>query len=137
MFDKEKCGDGITKRYFKDTKLPAWRSSWKVNADQLSSKKFTRKVRTKDVKPGDIIRLLAGKHIAFVVKVNASTIIYAHCSNYSRGKGGHLEKISIRDWEKDLEFQDWRELTGNGDNYRDATYFPALGDSIRRPKWWK
>jgi hypothetical protein len=137
MFDKENGGDGITKKYLGYVRLPGWRASWKVNSSTLSSSTFTRKIKLKDINPGDIIRLFAGKHIAFVVRVNKNSVTYTHCSNYSRVKGCHLDRIIIKDWSKDLQFQDWKELTRKGNKYRDVTYFPNRGDSIRRPRWWK
>lgn len=135
--DKERNGDGIARKYLKNVKIPAWRASWKINADTLSSTKFTRAIKLKNVTSGDVIRLLAGKHVAFVVEVRANSITYAHCSNYSSVRGCHLGTIIIKDWEKDLQFQDWQELTGNKNNYKDLTYFPERGDSIRRLKWWQ
>ena len=135
MFDKEKGGNGISNKYLKNTKIPSWRASWKINAEKLSSGEFTRKIRMKDAMPGDIIRLLAGKHIAFFVEVGKNSITYAHCSNYTKIQGCHLGKILIKDWKKNLEYQDWTELTGDESQYKDITYFPNLGDSIMRLKW--
>ncbi|MFH1547476.1 MAG: hypothetical protein ABIC57_03245 [bacterium] len=136
-FDKENGGDGVTNKYLKKVKTPDWRACWKVNADTLTSKGFTRKIQMKEIKPGDMIRLLKGKHIAFVIEVNDSSVVYAHCSNFTKKTGCHLEKILIKDWKRGLEYQDWQELFESGEIYRDVTYFPDLGDSIVRPKWWR
>jgi len=136
-FDKEKGGDGIVKRYLGSVDIPDWRAAWKVNAEMLTNSDLTRKVKTKEIKPGDIIRLLGGKHIAFTVNVDKQSITYAHCSNYTKVRGCHLGKILLKDWERGLEYQEWKELTKDGKKYKNVTFYPNLGDSIRRPKWWK
>jgi len=135
QLNKEKGGREISSIYLKDNKVPAWRASWRVNADMLTSNKFTKKIRLYFVQPGDLIRLLGGKHVAIVVKVEKNFIIYAHCSNYTKVKGCHLGKIIIKDWFKNLEDQVWLEETENGESYKTNSYFPNLGDSLRRPMW--
>jgi hypothetical protein len=135
--DKEKGGDGISRKYLKNIEIPGWRASWRVSADMLSSEEFTRKIKLEDIRPGDMIRLLKGKHVAFVVEVNTDSIVYAHSSTFTMKRGCHLGKILIKNRDKELENQSWEELSMNGKNYKDFAFFPDSGDSVVRQVWWK
>lgn len=135
-FDKENGGVGIANKYLSNGRVVSWRVAWRVNADTLSSEYFTREIQTEKVRPGDIIRLYKGKHVMFVTTVGRNFIVYSHCSDFTLDRGCHLGKIWIKDWKKGLEYQQWEELAGDNQNYKELAYFPKAGDSIRRPRWW-
>lgn len=134
--DKEKGGSGISNKFLRNNHLPSWRAAWRVNANCLTDKNYTKQVKTKDVQIGDILRLLKGKHVAMIVGVSNNEIDYVHASNYTKIKGVHLATIKITNWNKDLDEQLWLEKLENGEDYRTNTYYKSDGDSIRRLRWW-
>jgi hypothetical protein len=92
-----------------------------------------------EAQPGDMIRLThsdwAGKHIAIVVDKDDRTITYAHSSEFTKIQGPHHGIIKILDWSRDLDQQEWQEVTQEGKNYGTYAFDPKRGDSIRRLKF--
>ncbi len=111
----------------------------RVSADKMTNDDFTSPIsRVKDVRPGDLIRLTPekwrGKHVAVVIAVNDSNIIYTHSSRYTEQEGPHYAQIMIKDKEKGIGAQDWQELTKDGSNYGEVACLSENGDGVRRLK---
>lgn len=102
---------------------------------------FVKKIKW--IKPGDMIRLGGGHHLAVVMEIgkdkggNIKKIIYAHSSSpfYTVISGVHKESIIIKDVEKSLQEQEWQEKTPNGANYALQLYLQE-GDGVKRLKIW-
>lgn len=92
---------------------------------------FVKKIN--EIKPGDMIRLRGGHHLAVVLEIekdkdgNTRKIVYAHSSSpvFTVVSGVHQESIIIKDSEKSLQEQDWAENL----NFQD-------GDGVKRLKIW-
>ena len=110
------------------------------NANTLTSNLNTIKVeKVKDIQIADMIRLThadwKGKHIAIIVGITKTYIIYAMTSEYTKIKGSHFGKIKIVNKEKNLQEQEWEEVTKDGKNYGKDAFDPKRGDSVRRLKY--
>lgn len=140
--DLEKGGNGIADdipncsgRYIKV------RASTKMLTDGGVSF-FVKKIN--EIKPGDMIRLRSGNHLAVVLEIeknkdkNIKKIIYAHSSSsfFTTISGVHKESIVIKDVEKGLQQQDWQEQTTDKSNYADNLYLQD-GDGVKRLKIWE
>lgn len=135
-FDKETGGTGIANKLLENNKLPSWRAAWRVNANRLTDPEYTTEVSLANVRVGDMIRVMGGKHVFFVVEVVKNTIVYVHSSFLSTKESGvHLSKIKIINRQKDLSYQQWYEKTLDGKNYGKQHFNKNAGDSIRRFKW--
>jgi len=136
-FDKEKGGQGVAPRLFGSLDFPDWNPAWRANADKLTSHQVTRKVELTNVHVGDLIRLQNGKHVLFVVDKTSGSLSYVHSSRLlTKVTGVHLGKITIIDWGKGLEVQNWLEATPNGASFGQKYFNPVVGDSLRRFTWW-
>lgn len=135
--DKENGGTGLANKLLKNNHLPSWRAAWRINADLLTSSKYTKEISLENVQSGDLIRVRGGHHVLFVVKVKGGLIIYAHSSAKTTVKEGvHLSKIEIIKPHKGLKYQNWYEQSSDGKNYSQKYFNPQDGDSIRRFIWW-
>ena len=109
----------------------------RCNTDCLTNTSITREIKVEDIKAGDLVRMLGGKHALFVVDKASGFIVYAHSSGrLSEINGVHLGRIKIVKPQKDLSFQVWLEKTRKGENFGKKYFDTGKGDSIRRFKWW-
>ena len=140
--DLEKGGNGIYDDIPNSRgKIIKIRASTKMLTDEGISF-FVQKIN--EIKPGDMIRLRGGHHLAVVLEIekdkdrNTQKIIYAHSSScfFTAVSGVHKESIIIKDSEKSIQEQDWREQTQDKSNYANNLY-PQAGDGIKRLKIWK
>ncbi len=88
-------------------------------------------------KPGDLIRMIRGKHLLVILEVKPDQITYAHSSNLTKTTGVHLATIKLINPEKDLSSQKWHELTRKGENFGQKYFKPSQGDAVFRLKIWK
>ncbi|RJR26080.1 hypothetical protein C4578_00065 [Candidatus Microgenomates bacterium] len=137
--DRERGGNGIA------DDIPGSKGKFlssRANAQMLTSKEVVVPVeKVKDIKPGDVIRLRGGQHLAVVVSVtkNGGKVIeveYAHSSFLSKEKGVHLQRIEVTDEDKGIGEQIWLEQTDKGENYKEAYFMPEKGDGVKRLKIW-
>jgi phosphoribosylformylglycinamidine (FGAM) synthase PurS component len=112
------------------------RSSAVTLTNELNTIKIKK---VKDIKPGDMIRFThsdwKGKHIGIIVAINEKLIVYAMSSQYTKTQGARFGKITIKDKNKGLEYQEWHEETKKGENYGKDAFDPSRGDSVRRLKY--
>jgi hypothetical protein len=135
--DRERGGNGIAEHLFGIKKFLNWNPAWRAGSKVLTDESVTKKVKTKNVQIGDIIRIDAGNHVMVVVSVKKKEITYAHSSKLlTRITGVHLGKIRIKDANKDLSYQEWEELTPAGDSLGRKYLFSEKGDGLRRFNWW-
>lgn len=140
--DMEKGGNGIADdipnckgRFIKI------RASTKMLTDEKVSF-FVKSIN--EIKPGDMIRLRGGGHMAVVMEAekdtegNTKKIVYAHSSSplFTVVSGVHKETIIIKDPSKPLQEQDWLEPTPNGSNYADSLYIDEA-DGVKRLNIWQ
>ncbi len=106
----------------------------KTNAKILTEKHISRRVlKAKDIIPGDLIRMMGGKHATIILQNDGKTITYAHSSARSTLlKGVHRGRINIVNPQQGLEFQAWEEKASKGENFGKKYFNPQKGDSIRR-----
>ena len=107
----------------------------KTNADSLTSFSVCRKIASCGrAKPGDLIRLKAGRHVAVITEVTDNEIIYYHSSRISEIEGVHSGRISVTDKQSGLDAQIWHEKAGDGSNFGKKYYRSVRGDGICRLK---
>ncbi len=140
--DLEKGGNGIADDIPNSRgKIIKIRASTKMLTDEGISF-FVQKIN--EIKPGDMIRLKGGHHLAVVLEIekdkdgNTEKIIYTHSSScfFTIISGVHKESIIIKDSEKGIQEQDWQEQTPDKSNYA-LQLHPQDGDGIKRLKIWK
>lgn len=110
----------------------------RTNAAKLTNRKYAVLINKIDnIKPGDMIRMREGKHIALVIEKKDDKIVYAHSSSsrYTKAQGVHLGEIIINDRNKPLENQSWKEILKDGNNFQLFYYRPENGDGVYRLKW--
>jgi len=142
VLDLEKGGNGIADDIPNSKgKVIKIRASTKMLTDEGVSV-FVKEIN--EIKPGDMIRLRGGHHLAVVLEIekdkdrNTKKIIYAHSSSsfFTTISGVHKESIIIKDSEKSIQEQDWQEQTPDKSNYA-LQLHPQDGDGIKRLKIWK
>ncbi len=140
--DLEKGGNGIADDIPNSRgKVIKIRASTKMLTDEGISF-FVKKIN--EIKPGDMIRLRGGHHLAVVLEIekdkndNPKRIIYVHSSSsaFTAISGVHKGLIIITDSSKSLQDQDWQEQTPDKSNYA-LQLRPQDGDGIKRLKIWK
>jgi hypothetical protein len=91
----------------------------KTNADKLTSSEYSTKIENiKDIRTGDMIRIMSGKHLLAIIDVDQKSITYLHSSSINtKIKGVHKGKIMINNLNKRIELQTWLEETKNGKSY--------------------
>lgn len=107
----------------------------RTNAKSLTAKKAAVRInQIKEIQFGDCLRLNSGRHVAFVKEITAEKLVYIHASSsLTLIQGVHEGVILIKDSEKNLIEQEWREEAGDGDTLK--KYFkPRKGDGIWRLK---
>jgi len=133
LLDRQKGNTGIEDRIFG----VGGKGIRKTNARALCGPKNTLPVKNiGQVKPGDLIRLMRGDHVAVVVEADKGKIVYAHISGETKIQGPHLGTIKIVDFGEGLKKQGWNEQTKDGKNYGETYFYPQKGDSLRRLKIW-
>lgn len=106
----------------------------KINADILTSNIFCQVIkRTIDIRAGDLIRLMGGKHVMIITGVSKNKIEYTHSSKHSNIDGVHLAKVVITSPEDILFKQNWIERTKWNDSFKDKYYHGNSGDGVFRP----
>lgn len=107
----------------------------RTNARTLTSAAFTFPItKTDEIRIGDMIRLIGGKHVAIVTRVSASKITYAHSSLLTKVFGVHAGTIQILDGSKPIADQKWLEKTAKNTNYRQDYFRESEGDGVFRLK---
>ncbi len=100
----------------------------KTNADSLTNEVNSLPVADyQQVKIGDLIRTVGGKHVLLIVDIGRDQITYAHIGQETSRLGPHLAKIIIADPTKGIEAQKWEEK---------ISFDPGVGDGIKRLKIW-
>lgn len=131
--DKEKGGNGIA------DDIPSSKGRFiqaRTNAAMLTGEEISVKIDDlSKIKVGDMVRLNGGKHVAIIVRIEKSKIVYAHSSAKTKDDGVHLAQIMIKN-KGGLESQEWGERDYRGGSYKDNYYCPEKGDSVRRLKIW-
>lgn len=108
----------------------------RTSARTLTSRNFCNKLdNTFDLRLGDMIRLMGGKHIAVIIETIREKIVYAHCSFLStKIQGVHTSIIRILDITKPPERQLWEEKTRKDENFGKKYFHPDKGDGVYRLK---
>lgn len=108
----------------------------KTNARRLTNSEVTYRIsKASDIKPGDLIRMMAGKHVLLVVENDGKYIHYIHSSNRrTREKGVHTSKIKIISPYTNLDSQMWLEETPEAENFGKKNFHIKKGDGARRLK---
>lgn len=107
----------------------------KTNARRLTAPEYSIPIdRISDFQLGDMIRMRNGRHIAVILQVENSRIIYAHSSNGTKIQGVHLGTIKIAKADKSLQEQKWLEETKKGENFGNRYFSEENGDGIFRLK---
>lgn len=107
----------------------------KTNASTLTSLKFCIMINNiSDIKMGDLIRMMGGKHVLVVTAIKDKLVEYIHSSNLTMTQGVHREKIRILDMDKQLQHQAWEEKTKTGINFGEKFFHQEKGDGIYRLK---
>lgn len=105
----------------------------RTNAAALTDMQFVKPIDTVcDVREGDMIRMMGGKHVAIVTGVASSEISYTHSSQKSQIFGVHEAIIEIQDNTRDLGFGNWKEETIKGENFGKKYYEKEKGDGVFR-----
>lgn len=110
----------------------------KTNAARLTNIKDAVLITQVDnIKPGDMIRMRSGKHVAVIIEKNEKKIIYAHStsSRYTANQGVHLGEIEIVDSRSSLEKQIWKEKLREKGSFKLLYFRPEKGDGVYRLKW--
>lgn len=112
-----------------------------INANLLTNSNNSIPIDLKDVQIGDLIRLKGikkGDHIAIVIDVSESEIVYLHSTrHYDDGNGIREGIIKIKDVNKSLEHQDWLEKDKNGICWTKKQFMKEKEDNgFRRPKFF-
>lgn len=140
VLDLEKGGNGI------GDDIPGSRgkvAEYRASARMLTDDKVSFPVnRVSEIKPGDIIRMRRGKHIAIVLSLfwqedKLVRLEYAHSSGNSHTKesGVHKAEILIVDSDAGIERQEWSEEDIRGEKYNHCL-FPQEADGVKRLNIW-
>lgn len=101
----------------------------KTNADTLTGKSHCEQIeKAENLKQGDLIRMMGGKHLLLVLSNGNNEITYIHSSGKSEITGVHTGKIIIRS--KTL---DWLEKAKSGENFGEKYFHMEEGDGFFRP----
>lgn len=107
----------------------------RTNANTLTLKDYCLKVdKISDINLGDLIRMMNGRHVAVILKIEDSQIIYAHSSHLTKIQGVHLGVIKIKNLTKSLPHQHWLEETRRGENFGRKYFYEGNGDGVYRLK---
>lgn len=139
--DREKGGNGI------GDDIPDSRGKvveYRANTMMLTESKVSFPVATvSEVKPGDIIRMRRGKHIAIILSIfyekdKMIKLEYAHSSGniHTKVSGVHKAEIFVINQDLKLEQQEWSEDDNQGKKYKECL-FSQEGDGIRRLNIWR
>lgn len=111
----------------------------RISATTLVSDLNTVVVReVSKIQEGGLISLTHGarKHVAIIVKVEQTKIIYAHSTGTTvETSGTHFGEIEIVDRNQGLDKQRWLELTKEGLNYGKECFRVEKGDCVRRLRY--
>jgi hypothetical protein len=92
----------------------------KTSAYDLTSPKNSIQInKVNEIKPGDIIRGLDGKHALVVIGMLTRSYLGAHSSDGVAALGVSTFTINITDEEKDIFHQDWSEYNIHGIKYNE------------------
>jgi hypothetical protein len=105
-----------------------------TNVKILTSEKFTNKIkRINDIKIGDMIRMMEGKHVVIVISKSENRLEYIHSSHVNTIiQGVHISSIILNS-NNILGLQNWQEETRDGRSYG-SYYREDKGDGIYRLK---
>lgn len=107
----------------------------RTNVVRLTSKEYSEKIiKISGVRPGDLVRMMGGKHALLILGRSERQIKYIQSSKSTADWGVHEGIINVNDWTKPLESQDWQEKTKKGDNFGRRYFHPDKGDGIYRLK---
>lgn len=107
----------------------------RTNADIFTSRKYCLPIKKiSDCHLGDMIRIMGGKHVAIILEVSSSYIVYAHSSQGTKIPGVHFGEIKIINENKSLGQQQWLEETRRGENFGKRYFNPKKGDGVYRLK---
>ncbi len=107
----------------------------RTNAATLTSDVYCEKVPDiRNSRLGDLIKINGGKHVAMILALNRGYLEYIHTHNRTKVQGVHKERIKIIDSTRSLDYQEWQELMGTGDNLGKMKFKTSLGDGIYRLK---
>ena len=107
----------------------------RTNADTLTGREFCLPVKNVScMKPGDIVRMMGGKHIAVLLNITNLFITYVHSARTAKIQGAHLGKIKIINNDISLDQQEWLEQTIRNENYGRRHFKPERGDGVFRLK---
>ncbi len=105
----------------------------RTNVIRFTSSEYAVPVeKISEVKLGDIIRMMRGKHMLVILAKNSTEIKYIHSSKSTEIYGVHEGIIKIKDWSKSLEKQKWQEITRKGENFGRKYFHPESKDGIYR-----
>lgn len=138
--DLEKGGNGI------GDDIPGNRGKvveYRANARILTDDKVSFPVNSvSEIKPGDIIRMRRGKHVAVILSIfyekdKIFKLEYAHSSGnvHTKLSGVHKAEINIIDQDRGLELQEWLEEVNQGKKYNQFL-FPQEADGVKRLNIW-
>lgn len=108
----------------------------KTNVKRLTDSKLTLEINhINDILPGDLIKMMGGRHVLLVLKNDGKTIEYIHSSKSTEIQGVHLGSITILSPPDGLEKQEWLEKTRMGQNFGKRYFDPKRGDCVKRLKF--
>lgn len=108
-----------------------------INTHTLTSTSNSIQIHhLKDIQPGDMIRMLQGKHILIILENTPKAVTYAHSSRkWTQITGVHLGEIKITHPHQGLERQNWQEKSKDNQSFK-KYYQPQQGDGVFRLKFW-
>lgn len=107
----------------------------RTNTNTLILRDYCLKVdKISDIRLGDLIRMMNGRHVAVVLEVKKSQITYVHSSHLTKIQGVHFGTIEIKNLNKSLKHQQWLEQTRRGDNFGKKYFHEGNGDGVYRLK---
>ncbi|OGF99532.1 hypothetical protein A2Y99_03845 [Candidatus Gottesmanbacteria bacterium RBG_13_37_7] len=122
------CKINILADYYKETIN-------RLNANVLTAKQFCIRIfKIKDAQIGDFIRMVGGRHICVIIKIEKNRLIYLHSSRLTKIQGAHEGEIVIKDRDADLNKQNWTEKTIQGQNFGIKYFHLNKEDGIFRLK---
>lgn len=105
----------------------------RTNVIRFTSSEYAVQVeKISEVKLGDVIRMMRGKHMLVILTKNSTEIKYIHSSKSTEIYGVHEGIIKIKDWTEPLEKQEWQEITRKGENFGRRYFHPESKDGIYR-----
>lgn len=101
----------------------------RTNANTLTGNNYCIQIKkAENLLPGDLIRMMGGTHLLFVLSIENNEITYVHSSGKSEVTGVHTGKIIINN-----NKLSWLEKTKLNENFGEKYFHPKEGDGFFRP----